>query len=66
MQHKYKYKSGYKYIKVEPDKEEEGELGAAVRRALGDGAKEAEKGGDNVEGGDNIGGGDNDGGGENN
>ena len=29
-----------------------------MRRALGDGAKEVEKGGDNVEGGDNVGGGD--------
>ena len=30
--------------KVDPDKEEEGELGAAVRRALGDGSKEVEEG----------------------
>ena len=31
-------------VKVEAEKEEEGELGAAVRRALGDGSKEAVEG----------------------
>ena len=39
----YKYKCNKNTIrkaKVDPEKEEEGELGAAVRRALGDGSKE--------------------------